>query len=583
MANIQMDLRNSRMTNLNKRPDAKYQEGGFEVSNADLDNSPTGNRVDTGCSIRCSILHMGHFYLLPILQSEPPTCTNLKNSLQLAKLTVGASCPLLSLAWSFSEDGHPCRTNAVATDSLEIISGQKLPKLYCLLEQAFQKPPGYNNNTVTDIYAHGRSASGIITRCKCNSGTTVQQCWDMRHLNACTAVLDEYTQVQDVVLMVGKTLQKHFRNFLTKLKAQAVAQLLSVREALDCASHPVKTVSDSLSNHEEASENKSDPGIGANSAGIFALQGALVSVCGQIKVHCNFEKYVCPVGLGPGVIACFRHILQRSPNVQLQSLPTTLIEVHSIRERLPVFSQGAQMNNLLTALAKHQRRPVDLLDCPKKLDLLSDLVNPTDISGRYLRLHCRVVGVQNLDLQWQGSLSFQSAGLDYDWLSMNCQEMLHCVSVTLGCFTIDDGSSVADCWATGQVATELLGFPSLFEKTQAQLQIVTSRIFPVLKQGSEMEASLDQVLCMLVHCHGRITVETEGLQAETGNMLWLVKGADGNTLQEDEGVILKVIMQQACQISSLVLECSALSIEEKMEIDTGEKRVPTSTLALING
>ncbi len=48
----------------------------------------------------------------------------------------------------------------------------------------------------------------------------------------------------------------------------------------------------------------------------------------------------------------------------------------------------------------------------------------------------QVVGVQNLDLQWQGSLSFQSAGLDYDWLSMNCQEMLHCVSVTLGCFTI---------------------------------------------------------------------------------------------------------------------------------------------------
>ncbi len=47
-----------------------------------------------------------------------------------------------------------------------------------------------------------------------------------------------------------------------------------------------------------------------------------------------------------------------------------------------------------------------------------------------------MVGVQNLDLQWQGSLSFQSAGLDYDWLSMNCQEMLHCVSVTLGCFTI---------------------------------------------------------------------------------------------------------------------------------------------------
>jgi len=51
MANIQMDLRNSRMTNSNKRPDAKYQEGGFEGSNADLDNSATVNRVVTGCSI----------------------------------------------------------------------------------------------------------------------------------------------------------------------------------------------------------------------------------------------------------------------------------------------------------------------------------------------------------------------------------------------------------------------------------------------------------------------------------------------------------------------------------------------------
>jgi len=67
-----------------------------------------------------------------------------------------------------------------------------------------------------------------------------------------------------------------------------------------------------------------------------------------------------------------------------------------------------------------------------------------------------------------------------------------------------------------------------------------------------MEASLDQVLCMLVHCHGHITVETEGLQPETGSMSWLVKGADVNILQEEEGVILRVIMQQACQMSSLV-------------------------------
>jgi hypothetical protein len=42
-------------------------------------------------------------------------------------------------------------------------------------------------------------------------------------------------------------------------------------------------------------------------------------------------------------------------------------------------------------------------------------------------------------------------------------------------------------------------------------------------------------------------------------------------------------MQWACKMSTLVLECSDLSIEEKMAIHTGEKRVPTSALALING
>jgi len=62
MADIQIDLRNSRMINLNKRPDAKYQEGVFEGSNADLDNSATGNRVVTGCSIRCSVCFLLNEY-----------------------------------------------------------------------------------------------------------------------------------------------------------------------------------------------------------------------------------------------------------------------------------------------------------------------------------------------------------------------------------------------------------------------------------------------------------------------------------------------------------------------------------------
>jgi len=62
MADIQIDLRNSRMTNLNKRPDAKYQEGVSEGSDADLDNSATGKRVVTGCSIECSVCFLLNEY-----------------------------------------------------------------------------------------------------------------------------------------------------------------------------------------------------------------------------------------------------------------------------------------------------------------------------------------------------------------------------------------------------------------------------------------------------------------------------------------------------------------------------------------
>jgi tRNA(Phe) wybutosine-synthesizing methylase Tyw3 len=78
----------------------------------------------------------------------------------------------------------------------------------------------------------------------------------------------------------------------------------------------------------------------------------------------------------------------------------------------------------------------------------------------------------------------------------------------------------------------------------------------------------------VVHCHGRITVETEGSQAETGNMSWLVKGADGKSLQEEEGVILRVIMQRACEMSTLVLECSALSRWQFIQVKSEYKHQP---------
>jgi hypothetical protein len=52
----------------------------------------------------------------------------------------------------------------------------------------------------------------------------------------------------------------------------------------------------------------------------------------------------------------------------------------------------------------------------------------------------------------------------------------------------DDGSSVADCWATGQAATELLGFPSLFENTSTAPN-TNKQDLSCTEMGSEIEAS----------------------------------------------------------------------------------------------
>jgi hypothetical protein len=57
-----MDLNiNNKIFNLNKRLGAKYQ-GGFEVSNVELDNVATRNRMVTRCNIQHSICFLVNEY-----------------------------------------------------------------------------------------------------------------------------------------------------------------------------------------------------------------------------------------------------------------------------------------------------------------------------------------------------------------------------------------------------------------------------------------------------------------------------------------------------------------------------------------
>jgi hypothetical protein len=58
--------------------------------------------------------------------------------------------------------------------------------------------------------------------------------------------------------------------------------------------------------------------------------------------------------------------------------------------------------------------------------------------------------------------------------------------------------------------------------------------------------SLPQALRSVVRRHKRVCVQGEPPQGDMGTTSWLMKGVDGD-LQESEAIILRLILEQACQ------------------------------------
>lgn len=119
----------------------------------------------------------------------------------------------------------------------------------------------------------------------------------------------------------------------------------------------------------------------------------------------------------------------------------------------------------------------------------------------------------------------------------------------------DDGSAVAECWASYKQAADLLGFPEPSGHTPAQSKVFCNLIHKLLRlldRHSAEAVSLDQVLSLLVQKHGRIIVLGEPPQGDTGSTSWLIRAANGDRLQDEEALILRLFMQRACQMVSKV-------------------------------
>lgn len=114
---------------------------------------------------------------------------------------------------------------------------------------------------------------------------------------------------------------------------------------------------------------------------------------------------------------------------------------------------------------------------------------------------------------------------------------------------VDDGSAVAECWARGKEAAKILGLPELIRRMSTQCPPFEELLHKVLlpsERKSGTRTSLHQVLSSLVRRHKQISVIGEPSQGDTGSTSWLVKSPNGD-LEEHEAIILKLLMNQACQ------------------------------------
>lgn len=119
---------------------------------------------------------------------------------------------------------------------------------------------------------------------------------------------------------------------------------------------------------------------------------------------------------------------------------------------------------------------------------------------------------------------------------------------------VDDGSAVAECWANGDHAANFLGFRGLAgDMTALCPSIIALAQCSSAPSGqqSALGASLPQVLVSLVRKHKRISVQGEPAQGDSGTTSWLIKGVDCE-LQEGEATVLRLVLEQACQLGPKV-------------------------------
>lgn len=121
---------------------------------------------------------------------------------------------------------------------------------------------------------------------------------------------------------------------------------------------------------------------------------------------------------------------------------------------------------------------------------------------------------------------------------------------------VDDGSAVAECWASGNEAAILLGLHGSGRHMSPVSPSIISLAQNFSLHGEQQltpRTSWPQVLRCLVRKHKNIFFQGKTSQEDAETISWVAKGANGD-LEESDALVLRLFLEQSCQLGPKVSE-----------------------------
>eukprot|EP00268_Persea_americana_P000486 TRINITY_DN10165_c0_g1_i3.p1 TRINITY_DN10165_c0_g1~~TRINITY_DN10165_c0_g1_i3.p1 ORF type:complete len:932 (+),score=150.58 TRINITY_DN10165_c0_g1_i3:434-3229(+) len=253
----------------------------------------------------------------------------------------------------------------------------------------------------------------------------------------------------------------------------------------------------------------------------------MVKICGTVT------KHAYPIGFGPGVHATFHRVLMTgTPGRQCQLMLTTVsfIVVNSIKEVNHHFNDRGFIPPSYSETL--EEKLFDLVSS----GLISQLMIHC-LGNKPVRFRCRVAAVYILLLGTHTCRPEEPISEQ--------PPRQPTVSVPLGGFILDDGSSLCCCWADGERAMTLL---RLYDTDGA----FSSRCRSLNRMGSnKTQSTTCYHLEKMLKKHQRITVKNLGAMLDSSCLDFTFSANSNQFFSSSDESLLKFIFLNACRGSVL--------------------------------